>query len=171
MYGLGRMIVALLIVASLVAIICVHPALASEDSTEPVRRRLGLGIFTDPRTSEVRVPDGLVETDEMEKFSYIFMHYHKTGHDLSNRVLRAMTAVSGIEENTSTRHVLKMRQHNEVTKCPGGTNVEEGVAYESRSPDLFCDLDALLGQLLSHRDHSRVKILHMVRNPFTLAIR
>lgn len=113
-------------------------------------------------------PDQLPNIDPSE-WIYLIIHYHKTGHDLSRSlrdfITNSTTLQSNREENAFAR-----RHHDEITKCPKDVDMRRSKIYVQVSPDFFCDIRTLALELLSHKKRTRIKIIHLVRNPFSMAI-
>ena len=111
-------------------------------------------------------------------YDYLIICYHKTGHSASRRLTELMTKGKGrIKLLGFGRRVVwepfMKRDHDPNTKCPhihlklGQLNIQAG-------PDFFCDLNILAEELLHGMLFANakrgIKIIHMVRNPYTMAV-
>ncbi|KAL7500490.1 hypothetical protein ACHAWT_010459 [Skeletonema menzelii] len=62
------------------------------------------------------------------------------------------------------------RQHDDTTKCPHLT-LHPNTVYVQSSPDFFCNIHTLAEELLTRPTKQRgIKLIHLIRNPFTMAI-
>ena len=119
------------------------------------------------------------ESDTIPKYdpstySYLIIQYHKTGHALS----QILTDLIKYDEDTPFNHVqrstLPKRIHDPQTKCPINMDLLPGMIYIQAGPDFFCDVTILAEELLRQTSNGRIKkgikIIHLVRNPFQMAV-
>jgi len=96
---------------------------------------------------------------------YLITHYHKTGSVVSHLVQSSIQLVTSI--NLITNLIIKKRQHDSDSLCPFfpvGHNTVPSLGVWP-APDIFCDLkDDFFPQEMPP------KILHLVRNPFEMAV-
>jgi hypothetical protein len=103
-----------------------------------------------------------------EGYTYLIIHYHKSGHDLT----QALRDIIIKHDPTITRNYIDRfprREHDTTTKCPH-LYLHPNTVYVQASPDFFCDIDVLAEELLLHPTKRSVKIIHLVRDPFSMAI-
>eukprot|EP00571_Detonula_confervacea_P000592 CAMPEP_0172320304 /NCGR_PEP_ID=MMETSP1058-20130122/40238_1 /TAXON_ID=83371 /ORGANISM="Detonula confervacea, Strain CCMP 353" /LENGTH=445 /DNA_ID=CAMNT_0013035539 /DNA_START=148 /DNA_END=1485 /DNA_ORIENTATION=+ len=108
-------------------------------------------------------------------YAYLIIHYHKTGHHLSRSLRDFLVAgtpdgpVSNNRENT-----FQHRMHEENTGCPQAMTLSPGIIHVQAAPNFFCDTNILVEYLLRNdnmfQEKKGVKIIHLVRNPFSLAV-
>jgi hypothetical protein len=113
-------------------------------------------------------PDQLPEIDAKD-WIYLIIHYHKTGHDLS-RSLREFITNSTELQSHGEENAFARRHHDQITKCPKDIDMRRGMIYVQVSPNFFCDVHTLTLELLSRKKKTKIKIIHLVRNPFSMAI-
>mmetsp|Transcript_28450 Transcript_28450/g.60263 ORF Transcript_28450/g.60263 Transcript_28450/m.60263 type:complete len:403 (-) Transcript_28450:129-1337(-) len=110
--------------------------------------------------------------DDLRAYDYLIIQYHKTGHklaySLTKRIRKDVRAAGG---DFRVKHdPLARRDHDEMTKCPR-VDLQLGTAYVQAAPDFFCDANVLAEELLHGNVEKRgIKIVHLVRNPFKLAV-
>mmetsp|Transcript_17111 Transcript_17111/g.31105 ORF Transcript_17111/g.31105 Transcript_17111/m.31105 type:complete len:396 (-) Transcript_17111:534-1721(-) len=118
------------------------------------------------------IASDIIPNDDPSDYDYLIIHYHKTGHEASyalTRLIRKYSSSTGF--NTIKHDPLPKRDHDEVTKCPH-VELTPGVIYVQAAPDFYCDVNVLAVELL-HRGNDEkkgIKIVHLVRNPFRLAV-
>eukprot|EP00573_Skeletonema_grethae_P009605 CAMPEP_0201693594 /NCGR_PEP_ID=MMETSP0578-20130828/6139_1 /ASSEMBLY_ACC=CAM_ASM_000663 /TAXON_ID=267565 /ORGANISM="Skeletonema grethea, Strain CCMP 1804" /LENGTH=443 /DNA_ID=CAMNT_0048179157 /DNA_START=15 /DNA_END=1346 /DNA_ORIENTATION=- len=104
-----------------------------------------------------------------EGYTYLIIHYHKSGHILTQNLRDILLQ---IDPSTQRNYIDRFprRQHDPHTKCPHLT-LHPNTIYVQSSPDFFCDVNVLAEELLSRPTKQRgVKLIHLVRNPFKMAI-
>lgn len=111
-------------------------------------------------------------------YDYLIIQYHKTGHSASRRLTELIQANNkkiGFRKEVRSEP-WRPRSHDPDTKCPH-INLTLGQLNLQASPDFFCDLNVLAEELLhsnsnynSNKAKRGIKIIHMVRNPYTMAI-
>jgi hypothetical protein len=116
-----------------------------------------------------------VDPDPNE-FAFLIIHYHKTGHDLSHEL---RDIISGAFLNTNMPDVdtaenkFGKRKHNRRTLCPNMFLTAGEIAVQA-APNFFCDAETFAEMLLRRTRDGRpkrgIKILHLVRNPFDMAV-
>ena len=111
-----------------------------------------------------------LEEDDPNFYAYIFIHYHKTGHHLSLQLRHYLVAGTTLEEGywplgRGRRH------HDKDVGCPP-IQVEPGRVYVASAPNFFCNTKVLTERLLDDEKKVKmgVKIIHLIRNPFDLAL-
>ena len=121
------------------------------------------------------IDDNLAEEEEEDapnSYAYIFIHYHKTGHHLSLQLRHFLVAGTTLEEGywplgRGRRH------HDKDVGCPP-VQVKPGHVYVVSAPNFFCNTKVLTERLLGDGGKKKkkkgVKIIHLVRNPFDLAL-
>jgi hypothetical protein len=115
-------------------------------------------------------------------FSVLLISYHKTGHDLQEYLVNLITNEfpSPIGPNITAKGVkslVRRRTHTPAHLC-SRLYFQSGSIAVQHAPDFFCTAERLAQMLLEERDKSNnnnnndrgVKIVHLVRNPFTMAI-
>eukprot|EP00985_Skeletonema_marinoi_P019840 scaffold11514_cov150-Skeletonema_marinoi.AAC.2 len=104
-----------------------------------------------------------------EGYTYLIIHYHKSGHILTQNLRDILLQIDpSIQRNYIDR--FPKRQHDPTTKCPHLT-LHPNTVYVQSSPDFFCDVDILAEELLTRPTKQRgVKLIHLIRDPFTMAI-
>ncbi|KAL7493632.1 hypothetical protein ACHAWT_004640 [Skeletonema menzelii] len=113
-------------------------------------------------------PDQLDDIDPKE-WIYLIIHYHKTGHDLSRSLRDFITNSTELKSN-GEENAFARRHHDQYTKCPKDVDMRRSMIYVQVSPNFFCDIKTLAIELLSHKKKTKIKIIHLVRNPFSMAI-
>ena len=102
---------------------------------------------------------------------YLIIHYHKTGHDLSRSLRDFITNSTELElHSNQEENVFARRHHDQYTKCPKDVDMRRSMIYVQVSPNFFCDVRILAKELLSQKKKTKIKIIHLVRNPFSMAI-
>lgn len=114
------------------------------------------------------LPDQLDEIDP-KNWIYLIIHYHKTGHDLSRSIRDFITNSTELKSNEE-ENAFARRHHDQYTKCPKDVDMRRSMIYVQVSPNFFCDIKTLAVELLSHKKKTKIKIIHLVRNPFSMAI-
>jgi hypothetical protein len=115
-------------------------------------------------------PDHLPDIDPNE-WIYLIIHYHKTGHDLSRSLRDFITNSTELELHTNGEETaFARRHHDQGTKCPKDVDMRRSMIYVQVSPNFFCDIRTLATELLSHKKKTKIKIIHLVRDPFSMAI-
>ena len=104
-----------------------------------------------------------------EGYTYLIIHYHKSGHILTQNLRDILLQIDpSIQRNYIDR--FPKRQHDQHTKCPHLT-LHPNTVYVQSSPDFFCNVDILAEELLTRPTKQRgVKLIHLIRDPFTMAI-
>ena len=104
-----------------------------------------------------------------EGYTYLIIHYHKSGHILTQNLRDILLQIDpSITRNYVDR--FPKRQHDDTTKCPHLT-LHPNTVYVQSSPDFFCNINTLAEELLTRPTKQRgVKIIHLIRNPFKMAI-
>lgn len=123
-----------------------------------------------------------------DAYAYLIVHYHKTGNHLSRQlrdflVLAGESATGagkggggggGTLRSSGPHNLFHFRSHDEETGCPRAMRLSPGVAAVQGAPDFFCDANVFAEYLLRNddalRDKRGVKVVHLVRDPFDLAI-
>jgi len=128
--------------------------------------------------------------DDPSQYRILMMHYHKTGFVLSRQLRRlaeknllrfdTLNATNDIHNSTIFRipeknwgSIQRPRQFNFSTKCQDTYHLEGGLIHVQESPDLFCNVDALVDILLNEDDirtSRETRIIHFVRNPYSMAL-
>ncbi len=165
----------LLVVASTVAFLGILRYTNNGDQYEHhhLSRRRKLATVTTPTTQEFQSePDDSNNASSSaaaaEGYTYLIIHYHKSGHDLT----QALRDIIITHDPTITRNYIDRfprREHDTTTKCPH-LYLHPNTVYVQASPDFFCDIDVLAEELLLHPTKRSVKIIHLVRDPFSMAI-
>jgi len=114
-------------------------------------------------------------TFDPNSYAYLIIHYHKTGHHLARDLRDFLVAgASNSPKSNNLEKAFKDRMHEEETGCPHAMELRPGIVHVQAAPNLFCDTDILAEYLLRNDDASRekrgVKVIHLVRNPFSLAV-
>jgi len=112
-------------------------------------------------------------TYDPSKYTFIIIHYHKTGFVVSTNILKILRKEGKKRGQLTGRKKASYpkRQHDNVTKCPKYDKLHPGTLFLQTAPNLFCSSQALIKYLnLSGGRRQGVKIIHMVRNPYHMAI-
>lgn len=138
------------------------------------RRQLSLRSiitqFRDPKS----VADKKTPTPHFWKYAYIIVNYHKSGHALSDILVKHINS----NLNQFGRPLKRMKvqprgNFNSKTKC-SEMSFAPGTITVIGGPELHCSTEQLKDILLSHPDPKQpkwgVKVIHLVRNPFTMAV-
>ena len=110
-----------------------------------------------------------LEASPSEGYTYLIIHYHKSGHILTQNLRDILHQIDpSITRNYVDR--FPKRQHDDTTKCPHLT-LHPNTVYVQSSPDFFCNVNTLAEELLTRPTKQRgIKIIHLIRNPFKMAI-
>ena len=114
-------------------------------------------------------PEHLPDVDP-KNWIYLIIHYHKTGHDLSRSLREFFNNSTAPVKSDGEENVFARRHHDQHTKCPKDVDMRRGMIYVQVSPNFFCNVQTLVQELLSHKKKTKIKIIHLVRNPFSMAI-
>mmetsp|Transcript_18122 Transcript_18122/g.41658 ORF Transcript_18122/g.41658 Transcript_18122/m.41658 type:complete len:383 (-) Transcript_18122:231-1379(-) len=106
---------------------------------------------------------GIVEETE-DEYAYLILQYHKTGWLITKKIKSAVSSLTSIRRGG--RVYLRTSRYNDSSDCPSA-RLRPHQLYIYSNPSLFCDATSLVDTLSAH---ARVKILHFVRNPFSLAV-
>lgn len=106
---------------------------------------------------------GIVEETE-DEYAYLILQYHKTGWLITKKIKSAVSSLTSIRRGE--RVYLRTSRYNDSSDCPSA-RLRPHQLYIYSNPSLFCDATSLVDTLSAH---ARVKILHFVRNPFSLAV-
>jgi len=120
-------------------------------------------------------------------YDYLIIQYHKTGHEIAYRLATLVKDDAAIPAFDRVRHdPLPKRDHDPTTNCPR-VELRRGMLNVQAAPDFFCDVRVLAEELLrgtttttgggggrtTPRTKSGgigIKIVHLVRDPFRLAV-
>lgn len=125
--------------------------------------------FRDPKSVADKTP-----TPHFWKYAYIIVNYHKSGHALSDILVKHINS----NLNQFGRPLKRMKvqprgNFNSQTKC-SEMSFAPGTITVIGGPELHCSTEQLKDILLSHPDPKQpkwgVKVIHLVRNPFTMAV-
>ena len=118
-------------------------------------------------------------------YSVIIISYHKTGHDLQmdlvDYLVNEFHDVGPHLTEFGNKSPVKRRRHPPNVPCARiGKYMETGSIIVQHAPDLFCTPEELLDMLLGqNRDNGErrqlrldrgVKVVHLVRDPFQMAV-
>ena len=129
-------------------------------------------------------------------YAYLIIHYHKTGHHLSRQLRDFLVAgTSGQPPISDGReNAFQHRWHERGTGCPRAMVLHPGIVAVQAAPDFFCTASVLAEYLLRDDDDDGgiddegmrqqqqqqqqqqqkkkrgIKIIHLVRNPYSLAV-
>lgn len=119
-------------------------------------------------------------------YAYLIVHYHKTGHHLSRQLRDFLVAGTDGAHPVSDgmENAFERRMHEEDTGCPHSVVLNPGVISVQAAPDFFCDASVLVEYLLRQDDEYvddggttararkklGIKVVHLVRDPFSLAV-
>lgn len=111
------------------------------------------------------------------KYAWVFVTYHKSGHHLSNQLVEhlqdSIVSSSVGTESLQRQYVNARREFSDKTKCTN-LNLEPGTVTVLEAPEFHCGSEILKHLLLDHRDerHQKwgVKLIHLVCNPFSMAV-
>ena len=124
--------------------------------------------FRDPKSTEEKTP-------RFYKYAYIIVNYNKSGHALSDVLVKHINSnLLQFGGRGLTRNYIQPDGHfNSRTKCTE-ISFAPGTITVIGEPQFFCSVDHLRNILMSHPDPKvpkwGVKIIHLVRNPFTMAV-
>jgi hypothetical protein len=143
------------------------------DVVKKSSRRLSTATYQ-PLHLQSSIDDASSENDHdasssSEGYTYLIIHYHKSGHILTQNLRDILIQNDPtIKRNYIDR--FPKRDHDTTTKCPH-LALHPYTVYVQSSPDFFCDIDLLAEELLTRPNTKRaVKIIHLIRNPYTMAI-
>ncbi|KAL7452473.1 hypothetical protein ACHAWC_004192 [Mediolabrus comicus] len=124
--------------------------------------------FRDPKSTEEKTP-------RFYKYAYIIVNYNKSGHALSDVLVKHINSNllqfggRGLAKN----YVQPDGHFNSRTKCTE-ISFAPGTITVIGEPQFLCSVEHLRDILMSHPDPKQpkwgVKIIHLVRNPFTMAV-
>lgn len=126
--------------------------------------------------SRLRDPKTVADkTPHFYKYAYIIVNYHKSGHALSGILVKHIN--SNLNQfggrPLKRMHVQPRGDFNSKTKC-SDMSFAPGTITVIGGPQFHCTTEQLRDILLSHPDPKQpkwgVKIIHLVRNPFTMAV-
>ena len=107
-------------------------------------------------------------------YAYVIVTYHKSGHILSHTLrdhLQKQIKTFGV--NLRRNSVLPRRKFNVLTKCSDLT-LGPGTVTIIEAPEFHCHEQQLANILMDNPDPKHfklgVKIIHLVRNPFSMAV-
>ena len=109
-------------------------------------------------------------------YAYLIVHYHKTGHHLSRQLRDFLVdGTDGAPVSDGRENAFQHRMHERETGCPRSMVLNPGVVSVQAAPDFFCDAPVLAEYLLRSEDATTgkkrgVKVVHLVRDPFSLAV-
>ena len=105
---------------------------------------------------------GVEQADD--EHAYLILQYHKTGWLITKKIKNAVSSLTSIRRGD--RVYLRTSSYSDTTECPS-IRLRPHLLYIHSNPSLFCDATSLADTLSAH---AKVKILHFVRNPFSLAV-
>ncbi|KAL7541686.1 hypothetical protein ACHAXR_011693 [Thalassiosira sp. AJA248-18] len=155
-----------------------------ESSNEQyVRRKLSLAEHALPKTAvqsdASQEPSNnnsnTTSSFDPNSYAYLIIHYHKTGHHLSRQLRDFLVAgTDGPPISNNRENAFQFRSHEESTGCPRAMELSPGIIAVQAAPNLFCDTNVLAEFLLRngdiYKEKKGVKVIHLVRNPFDLAV-
>lgn len=110
------------------------------------------------------------------KYSYVIVTYHKSGHELSHVLVKYLERMLEPFGGQLLRKSIRPRlDFNEVTKC-SELSLAPGTVTVIEAPEFHCHQEQLAKILMDNPSknpaHQKwgVKIIHLVRNPFTMAV-
>eukprot|EP00986_Skeletonema_menzelii_P017402 scaffold19268_cov148-Skeletonema_menzelii.AAC.9 len=128
--------------------------------------------------SHLRDPKSVTDKDpHFWKYAYIIVNYHdhdKSGHALSDILVKHINSnLNQFGRPLKRMKVQPRRDFNSRTKC-SEMSFAPGTITVIGGPELHCSTKHLRDILLSHPDPKQpkwgVKVIHLVRNPFTMAV-
>ena len=108
------------------------------------------------------------------QYTVIIFHYHKTGKAVSTK-LKGMLLQEGKDRKMKLRSTnsYPKREHDKITKCPLFRSYPGNIIIHT-APDLFCSVEELYSALsppnLVRPRYKGIKIIHLVRNPYNMAL-
>ena len=112
-------------------------------------------------------------------YSVLVVSYHKTGHDLQMDLVDMVSAEFSSEYGirlgeSGNKSPLTRRHHPSINPC-ARFKLQTGTIGVQHAPDLFCNPENLSKILMegghNHTSYDRgVKVVHLVRDPFNIAI-
>lgn len=124
-------------------------------------------------------------------YAYLIIHYHQTGRNLAHELRDIMVSAAqygfdkpthfnngvdgeSLPKSNRKQNAFNPKIHEEETGCPYGMDLSPGMIATQGSPNLFCDVNVLAEYLLRNnnmfQEKRGVKIIHLVRNPFIMAL-
>ena len=112
------------------------------------------------------------------EYAHLIINYHKTGHELSYSLQELILSnFPGLERENGARP----RQHPSSGQGCAHIELPPGKVVVQEAPHFFCDTNSLSDMLLAnrgrfHRESEHripkrgIKILHLVRDPFSMAV-
>lgn len=154
-------------IATLIAIVTSRPPLYVDHHRQLSSIRNIISQFRDPKTVADKTP-------HFWKYAYVIVNYHKTGHALSDILVKHINSnLNQFGRPLKRMHVQPRGNFNSQTKC-SEMSFAPGTITVIGGPELHCSTEQLREILLSHPDPKQpkwgVKIIHLVRNPFTMAV-
>lgn len=126
--------------------------------------------------SQFRDPKSVADkTPHFWKYAYVIVNYHKSGHALSDILVKHIN--SNLNQfggrPLARMHVHPRGHFNSQSKC-SEMSFAPGTITVIGGPEFHCSTEELRDLFISHPDPQQpkwgVKILHLVRNPFTMAV-
>ena len=116
-------------------------------------------------------------------YAVLIISYHKTGHDLQEDLVNLLLTefpppIGPNITNKGVKSLVRRRMHTPAHLC-SRLYLQPGTVVVQHAPDFFCSPERLVKVLLDEGDHRKnhhyindkgVKIIHLVRNPFTMAV-
>ena len=99
-----------------------------------------------------------------DEYAYLILQYHKAGWLITKKIKSAVSSLTTIRDGNRVFH--RMSKYSDSPDCPS-IRLRPHLLYIHSNPSLFCDATSLADTLSAH---AKVKILHFVRNPFSLAV-
>lgn len=116
-------------------------------------------------------------------YAVLIISYHKTGHDLQEDLVNLLLTefpppIGPNITKKGVKSLVRRRMHTPAHLC-SRLYLQPGTIAVQHAPDFFCSPERLVNVLLNEGDHRKnnqyindkgVKIIHLVRNPFTMAV-
>jgi len=128
--------------------------------------------LSQPNRSLTSEDDG--PSPQFERYAYVIVTYHKAGHELSH-TLRGLLKnhMQAFGASLKDNNISPRTNFNAVTKC-SVVSLEPGTVTVIEAPEFHCDTNQLDNLLMNNPDsaHSKwgIKVIHLVRNPFSMAV-
>lgn len=129
---------------------------------------------TPPHPTEDRLP-------HLHKYAWVFVAYDKFGYTVAHQFYEQLQKSMEDQDRQTHRNgghlqeqfIDSRSQFNAETQCPD-FNLESSTVTIFESPEFHCSMAKLRSLFMDHKDLTQekwgVKLIHLVRNPFSMAV-
>jgi hypothetical protein len=142
---------------------------------------------TNTRTGGTTNASPITDESPPNQHAILMIHYHKTGfvlsRDLRSHAIQLFNqyimdrglnpALNFTMPSKKTWGSIQRPRQFGPNLCPGVFDLQRGVIHVQESPDFYCNVDEMARILLQdegHYERVRTKIVHFVRNPYSMAL-